>query len=182
MDNDDDDDEKDQEEKAPAYEGPPKLVITGTKEAIPKARALVQEVVDQYRRENVSIDFDADAYGLVIGRGGAKIQQLQEETGVRLDVDKASGKIVLRGEEEKVGAAITVVQALLADYQKGTVVLANPNERGAIMGKGGVRIREIQETSGANCDLARDGSSVSASGEAAAVEKAISMINDFHQP
>ena len=42
---------------------------------------------------------------MLIGNKGAKINALQKELGVKMDLNRASGKIVFRGDEEKVAAA-----------------------------------------------------------------------------
>ena len=84
----------------------PQLRLTGTRDAIDKARAMVEASLEEYARQNVSINFDATKHAsMLIGNKGAKINALQKELGVKMDLNRASGKIVFRGDEEKVAAA-----------------------------------------------------------------------------
>ena len=54
------------------------FLLSGTRDAIDKARALVEASLEEYARQNVSINFDATKHAsMLIGNKGAKINALR---------------------------------------------------------------------------------------------------------
>lgn len=56
------------------------------------------------------VDCPADKIGHVIGRNGSSLKQLEERTGVQVDVDKVGSKIHLQGSASALAAAIEEVE------------------------------------------------------------------------
>ena len=128
-----------------------------------------------------SVQIEQHQIGLIIGKGGETVRELQQRTGVRFDIDRDEMVVRLRGKtEEAVDLAIDAIKELQeADdddddhdggdgggYGRrgggggGDVVSGNvpiqQHEIGLIIGAGGATIRELEASTGARIDVDRD--------------------------
>ena len=62
-------------------------------------------IIEKAQREMFTIEIDEEMAPIIIGRKGATITKLQEDSGCRINVDKGSGLIRVRGDESKLPAA-----------------------------------------------------------------------------
>eukprot|EP00977_Amphora_coffeiformis_P013789 scaffold3701_cov149-Amphora_coffeaeformis.AAC.4 len=98
------------------------------------------------------MELEKDKVPLVIGPKGATIQQIQGQTGAKLDVNKTYYTVTVTGTPTQVFAAVRQVQSLLdASSQQSahTVTLTAADINGsegvkAIIGRGGAQIQKIQ--------------------------------------
>jgi len=119
--------------------------------------------------------------GRVIGRGGVKIRQLQEESGCRIVLaissnGEQSRAVALQGTTEQIHSARELINELLI----GNLEFLIPKEKvGLLIGKKGERIKKIQSLTGAEIFLSQEEdeaapgqSQISISGSQQAVEEA----------
>jgi hypothetical protein len=104
--------------------------------------------------------------GQVIGEGGSTIRGLQDTTGARIDVERNTLRVNVRGRTQAVvDAAVAAVEAKLAedagpprgggDHISGSVSIGQ-QQVGQLIGAGGETIRELQASTGARIDVDRN--------------------------
>jgi polyribonucleotide nucleotidyltransferase len=100
---------------------------------------------------------------IVIGKAGATIKRIQDASKASLAVGRANNNMVVTGSVAAVGAAVRMVNQLLADADCTASVdlSADRGLPGAVLGKSGETIKRIQKESGARLDIKRqEGGSV----------------------
>ena len=106
------------------------IMLCGTEDQVFNAQQLLEAQVDFYFKDgpkarpkpsgpNEDIPLEESQRGFVIGRGGATIKRLQEESGARLDIDRDTGVLNISGSEEQIKKAKELVEALLIDQESG---------------------------------------------------------------
>eukprot|EP00040_Diaphanoeca_grandis_P038504 m.256663 g.256663 ORF g.256663 m.256663 type:complete len:603 (-) comp34569_c0_seq1:49-1857(-) len=114
---------------------------------------------------------------IVMGRGGTTIRQIESETGAKLDIDKETHNLSIKGDQEHVLLALQAVSKVLADNGNEEIVpIADKKEMGIILGKGGANIRAVQDQSGADCKMNKEGTQLAIMGTKAAVAKAKELV------
>jgi len=193
-------------------EGKTVIRLSGTPETIKKAKTLIGRTIDDEPRtpqrpseNDITLEFEIpeDKGGLVIGARGAKIREIQQETRVGVNVGSRDtaieGMIIvtLTGDQNRCQDARKVIEDLIADVDNGpgrdipqevlyssTMQIPVDMTRNVI-GPQGSTIRDIQDRSGAQVDVARrkhaiDGMiDVTFTGPQECCEHARSMINDL---
>jgi len=112
--------------------------------------------------------------GRVIGRGGETIRRLQEESGARIQVERDSNRVVIKGDADKVQRAKELVLDIVNnplpprdgprnDFAKHT--MAAGGCEGKIIGKGGESIRDLCQRTGAKIQIDKDTASVAIQGK-----------------
>jgi hypothetical protein len=123
----------------------------------------------------VRLQIVMEGVGVVIGRGGSQVKEIEQRTRARIDMkpdenrNKPPGamrEFCIRGDRQSVLDSVKIIGDLLdrsasvQDATRGSDVVSISVEGrliGLIMGKGGSTIREIQDSSHANLTLNRDG-------------------------
>jgi len=193
-------------------EGKTVIRLSGTIETIKKAKAMIARTIDDEPRtpqrpseNDITVEFEIpeDKGGLVIGARGAKIREIQQETRVGVNVGSRETAVdgmitvTLTGEQSRCQDARKVIEDLIADVDNGpgrdipqevlyssTMQIPVDMTRNVI-GPQGATIRDIQDRSGAQVDVARrkhaiDGMiDVTFTGPQDCCEHARSMINDL---
>ena len=161
--------------------------MQGDKERLQLGVDAINEMVVQFKKENVEMSYDPEAARVIIGSKGATIRRLQEESGTRIDLtDKGSGLLTIQGKPEAIEIAKkllkeTLEKAGFADDVETVDVDVHPQDIGSIIGKGGSTIREIESTSGAKVKANKEGGIVSIRGRPAEVESATAQVNAIVQ-
>jgi len=152
--------------------------------------------------------------GLVIGKGGSQIRELQESSGAKINVKKnevdASGMVPVTIEgnvTSRINAKRMIVELMdkdgncpntgrFDDYQgqqtsrhfgdsagfgDATVLTVASNMIGAVIGRGGRKIREIQDRTQTNIKIDKRSGEVTISGTKEGREQAKSLIDDVIQ-
>ena len=94
------------------------IQVTGTKEAVTKAKKMLESVgIGGARREVMVME---DQVGIIIGKGGGTMRQIEEETGARLVVEGrhpgVSMKVVrIYGTERQAAAAARMLKWKIQD-------------------------------------------------------------------
>ena len=96
--------------------------------------------------------FDLRFEGKIIGRAGSKINELQQTHGVRLQVEKGAGRLLMLGAPDAIARCVAEVEALCRDDQTEgwiveTVQIGERNE-GRVIGAGGCVIRDLEARTG----------------------------------
>ncbi|KAH3827192.1 hypothetical protein DPMN_129122, partial [Dreissena polymorpha] len=123
------------------------IVVSGDKEGVMKCKATIMAIFEEKRRkcQAVSVEVRKSQHKYVIGPRGSNLQEILASTGVSVEVpglDSASETITLRGEQDKLGPALTMV------YSKAnSVVFADVTApdwlHKYIIGKKGANVRSI---------------------------------------
>ncbi|XP_063043229.1 vigilin isoform X2 [Engraulis encrasicolus] len=92
------------------------IVITGEKEAVALAVARIRAIYDDKKRKTttISVEVKKSQHKYIIGPKGNTLQEIMESTGVSVEMpplDSGSETIILRGEPDKLGPALTQVYA-----------------------------------------------------------------------
>lgn len=117
------------------------------------------------RMELHFIILSQDAGG-IIGREGRNIRQIRDESGANINISGSPGVeriLNIKGTKKEIKLAVTMVAQKLQEILSGakteyappcTMRLLVPNSQcGPLIGKGGSRIKEIRETSGATITI-----------------------------
>ncbi|KAK9524752.1 hypothetical protein VZT92_017120 [Zoarces viviparus] len=92
------------------------IVITGEKEAVALALGRIRAIYDDKKRKTttISVEVKKSQHKYIIGPKGNTLQEILETTGVSVEMpplDSGSETIILRGEPDKLGPALTQVYA-----------------------------------------------------------------------
>lgn len=151
-----------------------RIVITGFPEDIEEARRLIMEKIedrprdrDRAHEQNTTVQYLVPSVkvGLLIGRGGETIKELQDRSGVRINVnpeettDRTTGErpISLSGDPEGIKIAKSLINDILFGGPPGsslggrpTLVIQIPESAvGSVMGKRADILKSIIAASGA---------------------------------
>ncbi|KAM8898094.1 vigilin isoform 2-T2 [Spinachia spinachia] len=92
------------------------IVITGEKEAVAMALGRIRAIYDDKKRKTttISVEVKKSQHKYIVGPKGNTLQEILETTGVSVEMpplDSGSETIILRGEPDKLGPALTQVYA-----------------------------------------------------------------------
>uniref|UniRef100_A0A8C2CZB6 Vigilin n=1 Tax=Cyprinus carpio TaxID=7962 RepID=A0A8C2CZB6_CYPCA len=92
------------------------IVITGEKEAVAMAIARIRAIYEEKKRKTttISVEVKKSQHKYIVGPKGNTLQEILENTGVSVEMpplDSSSETIILRGEPDKLGPALTQVYA-----------------------------------------------------------------------
>ena len=92
--------------------------------------------------------------GRIIGKGGATVRHIEDETGARIQVDKRLMECVVTGGPEEVRRAVRMCQRVADEGFGGAVrVVPCTGAEGAVIGPGGQRVRRIAADTKARIDI-----------------------------
>jgi len=163
--------------------------------------------------DSTTIEIDRNKTGVIIGRGGSKIREIQETHNVNVQVDKNLNErgfvsVIIRGRANNVQNAKSYIEGMIQDNSmeysnrsesqygrrennqsrntndESTVIEINPNKVGMIIGRGGGKIRELQEKFNVHLRVDRNENengqaTVNIRGEKPNIDKAVSEINNI---
>ncbi|KNC82662.1 hypothetical protein SARC_05062 [Sphaeroforma arctica JP610] len=158
--------------------------ITGEPDCVKAAVNRIEKIVGDAQklvdsRQQVVIDLQ-DKMGAVIGKGGENIKSIQQDSGARLDIDKDTNTITIGGQPAEVEAARVAVMLIMEPPPPESTYRREIETRmiSAVVGKKGVTIRHIQDTTNAKIDIERAAKSFCViSGDSTAVMQASEMIS-----
>jgi len=155
--------------------------------------------------ESETMQVESRNVGRIIGRGGSKIRELQDDSGAKIQVAREEGEngmksVEISGSYDAVQHAKQMItECLNADFGGGRggggggyggdsggpteTIYVDSSEVGRIIGRGGSTIREMQDGSGCRIKVSREGganglSSVDLSGQKGSIEDAKQRIRD----
>ncbi len=101
-----------------------------------------------------------DPYIRILGKGGATINAIKDDTGVQVDVDKtsdASTSITVKGEKKAIAtakASILQIVSEMGDQSQTTVQISHKHHR-QLIGPGGQNLRDLIEKCGGPSDQSK---------------------------
>ena len=141
------------------------------------------------------------APGRVIGKGGATVNRLQEETGARIDIDRDNETCVVSGAADAVAAAVPKIRLVMAEGDSapgpwsdrgaareirrdslGTgdfverIVPCSGLGPGRVIGKRGATVNRLQEETGARIEVVAEDGQCYISGAPSEVENAVEAV------
>lgn len=136
----------------------------------------------------IFINVEATDFGKIIGRGGDTIRRLQEESGVRIQVDRPNSGVLITGDPSGCEVARTLLREVLdaQDDSRGpgpsnsiTTEIDAQGQEGRIIGKGGENIRNMAAQSGAKIQIIKETGMVRFTGSQSQIDEAIRLVNEF---
>lgn len=121
---------------------------------------------------------------IFIGKGGATIQNLEETTGAKFDIDRLTNVLTITGPEDCVQDGLAEAQAILAMEAERKAneaeerVTWGPGAIKAVIGRGGANIRATQEATGVRIDADVDAGTLVIVGPADQVSTALTMCHN----
>ena len=129
-------------------------ILAGTAESVASAKALIESVGPVAVHKKV---LDDEQQGLLIGKRGATIAQLQDETGCSLEIKKGNSTLTIAGPQASVASTVELIDELLRDQRRVEITLKfDPEQKGTLLGAKGSTINRIQqESSGAQLEVSK---------------------------
>lgn len=127
------------------------VIVRGGKQGVAAAKAEIMELLE-YEKENnnvVEVSVAAQSIARIMGKGGATINQIRDDSGAQIDVDAENGKdatrIKLRGTKSAIAEAKAAIMAIDAEVKgEETFTLHIPSKyHGQLIGPGGQGIRDL---------------------------------------
>ena len=121
---------------------------------------------------------------IIIGKGGATIQNLQETSGAKFHLNRSTNLLTITGPEDAVQLGLAAAQAILAaEAEKKATEVEERVTWGsdaikAVIGRGGANIRAAQEATGTRIDADVDAGTLSIVGPANQVSIALTMCHN----
>ncbi|KAM4772544.1 vigilin [Rhinophrynus dorsalis] len=125
------------------------IVCTGEKEQLAQAVARIRQIYEEKKKKTTSIAVEVrkSQHKYVIGPKGNSLQEILERTGVSVEIppsDSSSETVILRGEPEKLGQALTEVYAKANSFTVASVSAPSWLHR-FIIGKKGQNLAKITQ-------------------------------------
>lgn len=136
------------------------VLIKGGKKGVAGAKAEILEAVEFEKESNITSKFTVPtkAVSRILGRGGSSINNIKEDTGAQIDIDKdAFGDnttIVLKGSKQQIAdakEAILLIASEVEDEVEEIVIIEQRFHR-QIIGGGGSNLRELVIAAGGPSD------------------------------
>ena len=152
-----------------------------SKQDLIKATQHMVAYLDKLRGEYWETTVDGKNMGLLLGKKGANIAKLREETGAKIDVNVNTNAVKVSGTAECVKIATEKIQSILQITRNQTAESMSIPQSAypALLGPKGSTAQEIQDCSGARLDLDRFNGIATIKGSEEACRKAIELINQL---
>lgn len=148
------------------------LTLLGSAAAVAKVEKVLEEELDV--DEHIRLVSER-LIPVIIGRGGSNIKKLQDDSGANVSLERAGNRVVVRGRKSQVAKAVAMLDELTAGNGEKDVHVTS-RQIPLIIGRGGEKIRQLQQESGAQLDVRKEDGLVRIRGNAAAVEKATQLV------
>ncbi|XP_073530647.1 vigilin [Phyllobates terribilis] len=125
------------------------IVCMGEKDQLAQAVARIRQIYEEKKKKttNIAVEVRKSQHKYVIGPKGNSLQEILERTGVSVEIppsDSSSETVILRGEPEKLGQALTEVYAKANSFTVATVSAPSWLHR-FIIGKKGQNLAKITQ-------------------------------------
>jgi transcription antitermination factor NusA-like protein len=160
--------------------------ISGAKESVAAAKARVDTLFDHHSSTSATLNVDPKLISLIIGRGGANLRAIQEETKAEIHVDD-HGEIRIKGSTpEALNAAMKKLREK-AHLDSPAVEVIHMNEAviGRVIGRKGANMQKIEKEFKVSVSVDTASCCLTLRGEVDAVSRAHAslskQINDLHE-
>ncbi|XP_048844381.1 high density lipoprotein binding protein a [Brienomyrus brachyistius] len=125
------------------------IVITGEKEQVAQAVTMIKKIFEEKKKNatTIAVEVKKSQHKYVIGPKGNTLQEILEKTGVSVEIppsDSSSETVILRGEPDRLGQALTEVYAKANSYTVSSVSAPSWLHR-FIIGKKGQNLAKITQ-------------------------------------
>ncbi|XP_038572667.1 high density lipoprotein binding protein a isoform X3 [Micropterus salmoides] len=125
------------------------IVITGEKEQVALAVAMIKKITEDKKKNatTIAVEVKKSQHKYVIGPKGNTLQEILDKTGVSVEIppsDSSSETVMLRGEPDRLGQALTEVYAKANSYTVSSVSAPSWLHR-FIIGKKGQNLAKITQ-------------------------------------
>uniref|UniRef100_A0A3Q0RAW3 Vigilin n=1 Tax=Amphilophus citrinellus TaxID=61819 RepID=A0A3Q0RAW3_AMPCI len=125
------------------------IVITGEKEQVALAVAMIKKIYEDKKKNTttIAVEVKKSQHKYVIGPKGNTLQEILDRTGVSVEIppsDSSSETVILRGEPDRLGQALTEVYAKANSYTVSSVSAPSWLHR-FIIGKKGQNLAKITQ-------------------------------------
>ncbi|XP_023376853.1 vigilin [Pteropus vampyrus] len=125
------------------------IVFTGEKEQLAQAVARIKKIYEEKKKKTttIAVEVKKSQHKYVIGPKGNCLQEILERTGVSVEIppsDSSSETVILRGEPEKLGQALTEVYAKANSFTVSSVSAPSWLHR-FIIGKKGQNLARVTQ-------------------------------------
>ncbi|KAF6114086.1 high density lipoprotein binding protein [Phyllostomus discolor] len=133
----------------PPSVGRTEIIFTGEKEQLAQAVARIRRIYEEKKKKTttIAVEVKKSQHKYVIGPKGNSLQEILDRTGVSVEIppsDSASETVILRGEPEKLGQALTEVYAKANSFTISSVTAPSWLHR-FIIGKKGQNLAKITQ-------------------------------------
>jgi predicted PilT family ATPase len=130
---------------------PDEVLVKGGKKGVAGAKSELLEAADFEKESNIIIQFSVPARAIprIVGRGGATIRQIKDDTDATIDLDKAEdgsgATVTCRGNKKAITAAKTAIQLIVDQVgEEATEVLTIESKfHKTLIGGGGQGLRNL---------------------------------------
>ncbi|CAL1537044.1 unnamed protein product [Lymnaea stagnalis] len=160
------------------------IVVSGEKDGVLKCKQVMMAIYEEKKRkcQTVSVEVKKSQHKYVVGPRYAHIQEILANTGVSVevpDLNSPSETITLRGEQEKLGQALTEVYSKANSVVFSDVIAPAWLHR-FIIGKKGSNIKEITENfQSVHIEFTEGQDKITIEGPPEEVNKAVEKLNAF---
>uniref|UniRef100_A0A3B3TUN7 Vigilin n=1 Tax=Poecilia latipinna TaxID=48699 RepID=A0A3B3TUN7_9TELE len=125
------------------------IVITGEKEQVALAVTLIKKIHEEKKKSTttIAVEVKKSQHKYVVGPKGNTLQEILDRTGVSVEIppsDNSSETVILRGEPDRLGQALTEVYAKANSYTVSSVSAPSWLHR-FIIGKKGQNLAKITQ-------------------------------------
>ncbi|XP_028817191.1 high density lipoprotein binding protein a [Denticeps clupeoides] len=125
------------------------IVITGEKEQVALAVSMIKKIFEEKKKNTttIAVEVKKSQHKYVIGPKGNTLQEILDKTGVSVEIppnDSSSETVILRGEPDRLGQALTEVYAKANSYTVSSVLAPAWLHR-FIIGKKGQNLAKITQ-------------------------------------
>lgn len=163
------------------------LQLSGSKEAVEKARVMVTELID--KNKGIQMAFDNARVGAVYGKGGTNIRSIQDRTDTFVEVHRGTSTATanIMGPPEGVQKARELIQKAVdgeIELKEGEILeeMELGNATSQVVGKGGSKVKELEKKFSVVINVSSDDNNCKIIGPKAKVLKCKEAINDLARP
>lgn len=117
---------------------------SGTPEQINEVKGQITDFISELRKRNAVVYVEQSVIPIIIGKKGAKIIKLREESGANISINN-DNKIFINGDEDKVLKAKELIETLVTETGKLNKAIPIPHSAiSSILGSKGNNIRKVE--------------------------------------
>ncbi|WVR00176.1 hypothetical protein IAU59_007318 [Kwoniella sp. CBS 9459] len=143
---------RDGKDGSAASANPDQVTIRGGKKGVAAAKAELLEAAafETETRQSATFTVPTKAVAQIVGKGGATINGIKDETGAQIDIEKngsEDGKttVTVRGDKKSIAAAKSAVLAVVEEIgdEISDEIVIDPKYHRTLIGQGGQKLRDL---------------------------------------
>ncbi|BEJ11747.1 hypothetical protein CspHIS471_0202070 [Cutaneotrichosporon sp. HIS471] len=131
---------------------PDEVTIRGGKKGVAAAKAELLEAAafEAESRQSASFTIPQKSVAFIVGKSGATINGIKDDTGAHIDIDKSAGEdgkttVTVRGDKKAITAAKAAVLELVKEFgdEINVTLTIDPKYHRTLIGQGGQKLRDL---------------------------------------